>query len=335
MPDTPVDEKIRLHDFTVLLITEGTSYINTTIKERIKEAGFPVMAGIADREALDRIGLKANVLFLYASPKLLDKQSILQKIRSKAVEMDVPIFILAQDPVELAHIQAIIPPDFILRNFVRPIDFGEMTKIMKADLFGLGRLPGPPRFYSPCKPSDVPLPAEPEFDGIIPQPADYPQTPASDKTAESAQTSDPDQPADGDQPADLPPAEPIIVRKKILAVDDSGTVLRSIINCLGNEYAVTVANSGFKAIRAICKDRPDLVLLDYEMPVCDGPHLLRMIKGEPDYADLPIIFLTGRNDRDSILQIMSYHPAGYLLKSSGAEAVRSAVRKFFDAKQRG
>lgn len=334
MPATPVDEKLRLHDFTILLITEGTSYINTTIKERLKEAGFPVMAGIADRESLDRIGLKANVLFLYASPKLLDKQSILQKIRNKAVEMDVPIFILAQDPVELAHIQAIISPDSILRDFVRPIDFGEMTNIMKADLFGLGRLPGPPRFYSPCQPSDVPLPAEPEFDGIIPQPADSPQTPDSDKTAESAQTSDSGQPADSNQPAGLPPAEPI-VRKKILAVDDSGTVLRSIINWLGNEYAVTVANSGFKAIRAICKDRPDLVLLDYEMPVCDGPQLLRMIQSEADYENLPIIFLTGRNDRNSILQIMSYHPAGYLLKSSGAETVKSAIRKFFDAGNRG
>lgn len=327
MSDTPVDEKIRLHDFAVLLITEGTSYVNTTIKEKIKEAGFPVMAGIADREALDRIGLKANVLFLYASPKLLDKQSILIKIRNKAVAMDVPIFILAQDQVELGHMHKLISPDSILRNFVRPIDFGEMTNIMKSDLFGLGRLPGPPRFYSPCKPSDVPLPAEPEFDGIIPQPADFSQTPDSCQTVESAQTSE------SGQSADLPTAEPIIVRKKILAVDDSGTVLRSIINWLGDEYAVTVANSGFKAIRAICKDRPDLVLLDYEMPVCDGPQLLRMIQSEAGYENLPIIFLTGRNDRNSILQIMSYRPAGYLLKSSGAETVKSAIRKFFDAKQ--
>lgn len=325
MPDTPVDEKIRLHDFTVLLITEGASYINTTIKEKIREAGFPIMAGTADREALDRIGLRANVVFFYASTKLLDKQSILHKIRARAAEMDVPIFILAQDAVELAHIKEIIPPDAILRHFVRPVDFNEMVKTLKADLFALGRLPGPPRFYSPHKPSDVPLPAEPEFDGIIPQLADSPQTTDSDQTVEPDQTTDPD------QPAGLPPAEPVIVRKKILAVDDSGTVLRSIINWLGGEYAVTVANSGFKAIRAISKDRPDLVLLDYEMPVCDGPQLLKMIRAEADYEDLPIIFLTGRNDRASITQIMSYHPAGYLLKSSGADAVKSAVHKFFDS----
>lgn len=322
MPDTPVDEKIRLHDFTILLITEGASYINTTIKERIKEAGFPIMAGTADREALDRIGLRANVVFFYASTKLLDKQSILHKIRARAAEMDVPIFILAQDAVELAHIKEIIPPDAILRHFVRPVDFNEMVKTLKADLFALGRLPGPPRFYSPHKPSDLPLPSEEEFEA--PKAADSDQAGEADKAADS------DKPVDSDQLEDLPPAEPVIP-KKILAIDDSGTVLRSIINWLGDEYAVTVANSGFKAIRAISKDRPDLVLLDYEMPVCDGPQLLRMIRAEADYEDLPIIFLTGRNDRASITQIMSYHPAGYLLKSSGADAVKSAVHKFFDS----
>ena len=62
-------------------------------------------------------------------------------------------------------------------------------------------------------------------------------------------------------------------KKKILLVDDNATVLRSIKEILSANYDVSVAKSGKKALDQMRLDRPDLLLLDYEMPEMDGRSL--------------------------------------------------------------
>ena len=59
-------------------------------------------------------------------------------------------------------------------------------------------------------------------------------------------------------------------KKKILVVDDSGAMLRNVKGWLEDHYQVILANSGAMAIKYLATDRPDLVLLDYEMPIVDG-----------------------------------------------------------------
>ena len=49
--------------------------------------------------------------------------------------------------------------------------------------------------------------------------------------------------------------------------------------------------------------RPDMVLLDYEMPVCDGRQTLEMLRSDPAFADLPVVFLTGRGDPDVVRKL--------------------------------
>ncbi|MBQ9565070.1 MAG: response regulator [Synergistaceae bacterium] len=104
-------------------------------------------------------------------------------------------------------------------------------------------------------------------------------------------------------------------RKKILAVDDNGPTLRVIKAMLESEsYDVTIVNSGMNAMKAIGKSRPDLVLLDYEMPVCDGRQVFEMIRADEEIKNIPVVFLTGVNDREHIEPILALRPAGYLLK---------------------
>ncbi len=105
-----------------------------------------------------------------------------------------------------------------------------------------------------------------------------------------------------------------ISKKKVLVVDDSDTILYAMKELLKNDYEVLTAKSGLSAIRSITLDRPDLVLLDYEMPVCDGPQVLEMIRAERDFADIPVIFLTGRMDKESVEKVIPLKPAGYLVK---------------------
>jgi CheY-like chemotaxis protein len=103
-------------------------------------------------------------------------------------------------------------------------------------------------------------------------------------------------------------------RKKVLVVDDNAATLRSIKAMLDEKYNVSLANSGMKALTSIGKSRPDVVLLDYEMPVCDGRQTLEMIRSDDEIRDIPVIFLTSVNDREQIQAVITLRPAGYLLK---------------------
>lgn len=119
-------------------------------------------------------------------------------------------------------------------------------------------------------------------------------------------------------------------RKVILAVDDSGVMLKSIKNWLGDKYDMVLADSALTAIKSITVNRPDLIILDYEMPIIDGKKTIAMIRAEKDFADIPVIFLTGRQDRESIEEVLEYKPDGYLLKTMKPYAVRKYVDSFFE-----
>lgn len=119
-------------------------------------------------------------------------------------------------------------------------------------------------------------------------------------------------------------------KKKILVVDDSDFVLRAMEELLGNTYEVMLAKSGLASIRSITLNRPDLVLLDYEMPVCDGSQVLEMIRAEEDFSNIPVIFLTSRTDKESIKKVLALRPAGYLSKALDPAEVKVQIDQYFE-----
>ncbi len=118
-------------------------------------------------------------------------------------------------------------------------------------------------------------------------------------------------------------------KKKILVVDDSMMMRQSMIELLGKDYEVSVVESGVAAIRVITLNRPDLILLDYEMPVVDGKQTLEMLRSEKDFAAIPVIFLTGRGDAQSVKNVLDLKPAGYLLKYLKPEEIKKNIDDFF------
>lgn len=124
-----------------------------------------------------------------------------------------------------------------------------------------------------------------------------------------------------------------VIKKKILVVDDSGVMLRNVKNLLGDKYQVILANSGAMAVKYLSLDKPDLVLLDYEMPVINGKQVLEIVRTEQDFMGVPVIFLTGRNDRNTIMDVMGLKPEGYLLKSMSSDAFVQAIDDFFEKKK--
>lgn len=123
-------------------------------------------------------------------------------------------------------------------------------------------------------------------------------------------------------------------KKKILVVDDSGTMLRNVKGWLEETYHVTLANSGAMAIKYLATNRPDLVLLDYEMPIVDGKQVLEMIRSENEFSDIPVIFLTNKGDRETIMKVMELKPQGYLLKTMEPEKIVESINHFFEELKR-
>lgn len=121
-------------------------------------------------------------------------------------------------------------------------------------------------------------------------------------------------------------------KQKILIVDDSITIRQRIKQLLSKDYDVSDANSGMAAFRSIILDRPDLILLDYEMPVCDGVHVLEMLHSEKEFADIPVIFLTCKDDRESVKKVLSLKADGYLLKYLNPMDIKKRIDNFLREK---
>lgn len=119
-------------------------------------------------------------------------------------------------------------------------------------------------------------------------------------------------------------------KRSVLLVDDDTTFLKTLRDWMSPYYRVTIVNSGMQAIIYLASAKPDVILLDYDMPVTPGPKVLEMIRSERNTADLPVFFLTGKNDRDSVLKVLSLRPEGYLLKSTGRDALLKKLDEFFE-----
>lgn len=122
-------------------------------------------------------------------------------------------------------------------------------------------------------------------------------------------------------------------KKKILVVDDSGAMLRNVKGWLEDKYQVILANSAAMAIKYLAINQPDLILLDYEMPVCDGKQTLEMIRSEMEFSNVPVIFLTSKSDKESVMKVMSLKPEGYLLKTMEPAQIVQSVDDFFEKRK--
>lgn len=118
-------------------------------------------------------------------------------------------------------------------------------------------------------------------------------------------------------------------KKKILVIDDSPTFLRLISEWLEQDYNVRVCPTTAAAFHMIEIGEPDLILLDYEMPICNGAQFLQMLRSEPGTAEIPVVFLTSSDDKETVLSLLALKPQGYILKSQTKDVVLEKIRKFF------
>ena len=121
--------------------------------------------------------------------------------------------------------------------------------------------------------------------------------------------------------------------KSILIVDDDATALRSMKSLLSTHYKILVANSGMNAITILAKNKVDLILLDFEMPIVNGPKVLEMIRSDPNTANIPVMFLTAKGDKRSIMEVLRFKPEKYLLKTMLPKDILDSIDEYFKMKR--
>ncbi|AFZ04364.1 response regulator receiver protein [Calothrix sp. PCC 6303] len=114
----------------------------------------------------------------------------------------------------------------------------------------------------------------------------------------------------------------------VACIDDSPTVLNSIKLFLDDEnFSVVMINDPVKALMQILRSKPDLVLMDVEMPNLDGYELCSLLRRHSAFKDIPIVMVTGRTGFIDRAKAKMVRSSGYLTKPFTQEELLKIVYK--------
>lgn len=119
-------------------------------------------------------------------------------------------------------------------------------------------------------------------------------------------------------------------KKKILLVDDEPESLLFYKSALQEDYSVVTLNSSKLALEYLQKFVPDMIILDYQMPLFNGRALYQIISKMERLADVPVVFLTGTTEREVLLECAALHPRAVVLKSTGKEGLLEKIKGIFE-----
>lgn len=116
---------------------------------------------------------------------------------------------------------------------------------------------------------------------------------------------------------------------KILIADDQELIRDSLRIVLANnpDFSVNTAANGIEVVRAVRKDKPDVILMDIRMPEMDGVQCTQIIK--ENYPEIKIIILTTFDDDEYIFSALKHGASGYLLKGISADRLIEAIHKVY------
>ncbi|GGS34176.1 response regulator [Actinokineospora fastidiosa] len=116
---------------------------------------------------------------------------------------------------------------------------------------------------------------------------------------------------------------------RVVVVDDQALVrtgLRALLERAPDIVVVGEADNGDAGMAVVRRERPDVVLMDIRMPGVDGITATRRIGADPELADVRVIVLTTFDTDEHIIDALRAGAAGFLLKDTGPDDLRAAVR---------
>src|SRR6187431_3383746 len=121
------------------------------------------------------------------------------------------------------------------------------------------------------------------------------------------------------QPEDRPEGRPL----RVIVVDDEAlarALLRELLGAHADIEVIAECGNGFEAVKAVAERKPDLLLLDVQMPKLDGFDVLELIG-----PDIPVIFVTAYDQY--AIRAFQVHAVDYLLKPFGPERLAEALER--------
>lgn len=122
-------------------------------------------------------------------------------------------------------------------------------------------------------------------------------------------------------------------KKRILAVDDTAIILTRISNTLRDDYEVITVNSGIRALKYLDQEIPDLILLDIQMVPQDGIETLKIIRAVKRWENIPVIMLTGVEDKGIVLESAKLGIRDYILKPFSSDDLLDRIRRAFEQEE--
>ncbi|MGB3750990.1 MAG: diguanylate cyclase [Arcobacteraceae bacterium] len=116
-----------------------------------------------------------------------------------------------------------------------------------------------------------------------------------------------------------------MIKDVVLIVDDEPININVVVQILLDKYELKVAVSVKAALKLIEKEKPNLILLDINMPEIDGYDMAEILQNNEEYKDIPFIFLTANNDPQSIKKGFEYGAVDYISKPFSKEELYARV----------
>jgi len=114
---------------------------------------------------------------------------------------------------------------------------------------------------------------------------------------------------------------------KIIYVDDVSTSLLTLKRRLAGRHEVYPAESSEVMYKVLKKVIPDVILLDINMPDVDGYEIIKGLKANKWYANVPVIFFTSNNDKESVIKGLALGAVDYIIKPFETSSLISCIEK--------
>jgi serine phosphatase RsbU (regulator of sigma subunit) len=121
--------------------------------------------------------------------------------------------------------------------------------------------------------------------------------------------------------------------ERLLIIDDSANDLQVTRRFLERRgYEVLTAQSGEEGLQAAIQHTPDIIVVDYRMPVMDGFEVARRVKGDPQLRTIPVLMLTGAESVEHVVEGLGAGADDYVTKGSNTEVLLARIRALLRVK---
>jgi two-component system chemotaxis response regulator CheY len=121
------------------------------------------------------------------------------------------------------------------------------------------------------------------------------------------------------------------MKKKILVADDSPTIRKFVSFSLTMQgFEVIATCDGMEALEKLPQHKIDLIITDLNMPNMDGFELIKAVRSNKEYSDIPIIILSSLSGSQEIEKGMSYGANSYLVKPFDPKRIQYEVSKYLN-----